>query len=135
MADLYLDENVSRRMMTALATHGHRAMHARDLLPDGTSDHIHFGISARVGWPLVTHNRDDFALLHRAWRDWPAFWTLANLPLHAGILLLPQPPILTPAAAASAVDALILAVGGVGGLKGRLYTWSSGVGWLDESAA
>lgn len=40
------------------------------------------------GWIIVTHNLNDFLLVHNTLQRWSAFWNSADT--HAGILALPD---------------------------------------------
>lgn len=90
MADLLLDQNVSRAYVSSLARRGHDARIARDERLDRADDGAILLYGAEHGWIVVTHNRDDFWLLHRAWHRWAAAWSVTPAPRHAGILVLPQ---------------------------------------------
>lgn len=90
MADLLLDHNVSRAYVAVLARRGHRARIARDERLDRVEDGAILLYAAEHRWIVVTHDRDDFWLLHRAWHRWVAAWKVTPAPRHAGILVLPQ---------------------------------------------
>ena len=45
--------------------------------------------STQAGRVFITHNRDDFRMLHDAWVTWPAAFGMA-FPAHPGILILDQ---------------------------------------------
>lgn len=109
MATFHLDENVSGKSLPEFVARGHDAIHARSILAEGTSDHVQLATAVRARRILVTHNRDDFLLLHRAWRDWLSKWGTSPAATHAGILILPQPPILNPAQMTEEIDKLLVA--------------------------
>jgi hypothetical protein len=73
-----------------LAREGHDARIARDERLDRADDGAILLHAAEHGWITVTHNRDDFWLLHRAWYRWAAAWRATPAPRHAGILVIPQ---------------------------------------------
>lgn len=129
MADFYLDEDVSLRLVPALEALSHGVLAAKRSAPCGIPDHEQFAIAVRAGRILVTHNEDDFLSLHRAWRDWFAEWGTPPLPRHAGIIALPQSPILNTEAAAVVLDQLVSALEGAGPLDNRFYHWSIAGGW------
>ena len=133
MASFYLDENVSGHTLPEFVARGHDPLHARTVLAEGTSDHLQLATAVGAGRILVTHNRDDFWLLHRAWRGWPGEWGTTSAPRHAGILILPQPPILDPAQMVEEIDKLLADVGGPDALANRLFRWLPGEGWVELS--
>ncbi len=64
------------------------------------------------GWTFVTHNREDYKLLHRAWTVWGMH------PPHAGILVLEQ--LTAPEPLATAIDEFLRASPS---LTNELYLW------------
>jgi predicted nuclease of predicted toxin-antitoxin system len=76
--DFYLDENVSDRMGEALERRGHDVLITRNLRSVGVDDARQLANAARLGRLLVTHNRRDFVLLHRAWRRWSHDWEVGR---------------------------------------------------------
>jgi predicted nuclease of predicted toxin-antitoxin system len=90
MADLLLDHNVSRAYVSLLTAEGHDVRMARDERLDRADDGAILLYAAERGWTIVTHNRDDFWLLHRAWHHWSSAWRVTQTPRHVGILVLPQ---------------------------------------------
>src|SRR5262249_23680731 len=87
---------------------------------DRATDDEHLLIAARRRWVLVTHNRDDFVLLHNAWRRWPV-----PMP-HAGILAIPQAPECTSAAAAQAISDFVAPSPS---WANELFRWRVRQGW------
>ncbi len=45
-------------------------------------------LAGQRGWIMVSHNAEDYAVLHDGWLRWSAAWGVN--PRHAGILTLPQ---------------------------------------------
>ncbi len=90
MARFYLDHNVSLHLVPALIALGHDAATARDLGLTGADDDMHLTTASDDGRILVTHDRQDFVLLHRAWHRWSRRWGVTAA--HAGILVIPQAP-------------------------------------------
>lgn len=88
MVRLYLDNDVKLPAALALQARGHDVVHVRDFGTFAASDDYHLLASARLNRVLVTCNRKDFILLHRAWLRWTAEWNVARQ--HAGILIVPQ---------------------------------------------
>lgn len=140
MARFHLDHNVSNRIATVLRDHGHDVVTAWDLGLMGADDDVHLSVATDDRRVLVTQNKDDFILLHRAWRRWSALWRAANLQAginvvpypHTGILIIPQSPHMTPDEAAMAVHHLILL--SAVSLDDELYRydWQTGQGWVRE---
>lgn len=124
MADLYLDHNVSRRIAGLLRDYGHTVATARDLGLDYAGDDEHLLTAAARGWILISHNHGDFELPHDAWRRWTAEWRVADQ--HAGILLVPQPPHVSPEQAAEIVNDLLSTLSS---LVNALYIWRQSRGW------
>jgi hypothetical protein len=75
---------------------------ARELGLEDADDDVHLLVALQDGRILVTHNGDDFILLHRAWRRWTQFWRVSQP--HAGILIIPQAPHLSPTRATDELD-------------------------------
>ncbi|MGH2449075.1 MAG: DUF5615 family PIN-like protein [Chloroflexota bacterium] len=87
MAELYLDNDVSLRLVPLLRAAGHEVTTTRGLGVTAATDDAQLLIAARNGWTLVTSNRRDFRLLHDAWRTWPPAFGLAlpPAPRHSGV--------------------------------------------------
>jgi hypothetical protein len=77
--------------MRALLSVGHDASTVRDLEATRLTDDTHLLTAARERRVLVTHDRNDFTLLHDAWLTWPAAFGLA-LPPRPGIVVLDPAP-------------------------------------------
>ena len=125
MADLYVDQNISFDLIALLRGRGHTAVTARDLGLERARDDEHLLVAAERGRTLLTYNRDDFELLHDAWRRWSTAWQATAT--HAGILIVPPPPHRSVAEAAGEVDSL-LASGYP--LANELYRWRPVGGWV-----
>jgi Domain of unknown function (DUF5615) len=131
MPPIYLDENIDRLLGVLLLLLGYDIAYARELHPSHSSDHIHLAFAARTGRILVTHDRGDFQLLHRAWCDWFAEFAALPPSRHGGILLLPQSPVLNTSQAATIVHAF-LADASPSTLSNRLYEWTATDGWREQ---
>lgn len=92
MAAFYLDSDVSQEVARFLQDAGHEASTARSIGLGTATDDEQLMRAAEEGWILVTHNREDYKLLHGAWLRWSRAWQIT--PEHAGILVIPQPPAL-----------------------------------------
>lgn len=131
MARLYLDENVAVRIIQLLAAHGHDAVWSRSFKPSGTSDNHHVTTATLDDRAIVTHDGKHFLLLHRAWHEW--FDTFGNPPLasHAGMIFVPQPPIISTEAAGDII-AEVLDDPAAGPLANRFLSWTTRSGWIEE---
>ena len=82
---------------------------------------------------LLTCDVADFLLLHSAWRRWFVAYTVAPVPTHAGIVVIPQPDyrrdLWLPDAAAGENNAL---VSRESSLINRLYLWTASRGWVEH---
>jgi hypothetical protein len=128
MAAFLLDENVPAMLRPALRAAGHDVVDPRELDRRKFPDEALLLEAARAGRVLVTHNRNDFAMLQRAWRSWPPSWGVSPLPAHAGILVLPQPPRATLADMVQAIHALLT---GGAPLENSFWRWSTTAGWVE----
>lgn len=70
MAELLIDEGISRDLVLRLRAQGFRIFHALEFLPKGAHDHLVFLEAQQRGLTIFTWNRKDFMLLSEAWRDW-----------------------------------------------------------------
>lgn len=91
---------------------------------------MHLAEAAEAGRILITHNRNDFILLHRAWHRWSRRWGVYRL--HAGILIIPQMPHWQPAQAAAEIETIVRQAS----IDGELYAydWQVGTGWQRDPA-
>jgi hypothetical protein len=121
VASFYTDHDVALQLAMLLRQHGHMAFTARDIGLERAGDHEHLLTAAQRGWILVTHNRQDFFLLHDAWRRWfPVFNVSA---VHAGILVLPHG---LPSQTVQRLEDFLLS--GLP-LSNELYVWRPMSGW------
>lgn len=125
---LYVDENVDRLLIVLLRAVGFDVVYSRDVFPSGTSDHMHLLTAVQTQRILVTHDRDDFRLLHFAWQDWFAAFAVQPRPRHAGIARLPQSPVLATPRAAQLLQALFDDAP-EDTVSDRLLEWSPLHGW------
>lgn len=127
-----LDENVSGQLGPLLEARGHEARSAKQLGLLGAEDYEQIRLAARQGRILVTHDEDDFRLLHGAWRTWFAEWGTPPLPRHGGILSIPQFPILRVEDAADILDRFVRSSDAGGGVVGRFFARSREKGWQGD---
>jgi hypothetical protein len=83
---LYLDEDMSERILDVLAGFGIDAISANRGFK-GLWDPDQLLTAIGLERTLATSNTGDFLLLHRAWLAWSATWNLQTMPRHRGILL------------------------------------------------
>lgn len=124
MTDFYLDHNISSQLATLLRRRGHAVVSARQIGRERGDDAEHLFIAAEQQRIVVTHDRDDFTLLHRAWTRWSVGWGI--MVSHAGIVVFPQPPRLTVGQSDQEI-ATLLARQPV--MTNTLFVWSTGAGW------
>jgi len=129
MAGFQLDQNVPIQLRALLRAGGHDVVDAREQGLTRASDADLLLEAALAGRMMITHDLDDFRLLQRAWRRWPVAWGMSSLPAHAGILIVPQPPRVTPIALARAIEELLVASMP---LANRLWRWEPTTGWSVE---
>jgi hypothetical protein len=120
----YLDHNVSGRIRDLLHSSGYRVLTTREVRLERAPDGAQVLTAAQRGLALVTHDRDDFILLHDAWQRWAAAWGVTER--HAGILVVAQDPVATAWQIAEAVDAFAQSGTPV---ANELYLWSPANNW------
>lgn len=130
LARLHLDENFSFDTTQRLRGYGHDCVTAFGLGLAGASDATHLLRAAQDNRVFITHNGDDFELLHEAWMQWFAAYGVQPAPSHAGILIVPQPnPKLKfwlPDFAAHEIDSFLSQ--GLP-LTNMVYKWTVSSGW------
>lgn len=126
MAHFYLDNDLSPKLVAWLQGIGHDATHTRWIGRRYAADDEQLVYAMRNGWPIVSHNREDYLLLHRAWHNFPPAWGHAPAPPHAGIILVAQT---SPADAFAALQ-LFLGKQPALPLPNQLYWWDGTGGWL-----
>jgi predicted nuclease of predicted toxin-antitoxin system len=118
MASLYLDADVPLRLAGLLTSNGHPTRTTQDEDRKTAGDDEQLLYAARQGWVLITHNKDDFLLLHDAWRRW------GMVPSHAGILLMEQAP------ADELAPAILALLGTNRALADELWGWNRRDAWV-----
>ena len=124
MASFYTDHDVALQVAVLLRAHGHMALTARAIGLERAGDHEHLLTAAQRGWILVTHNRQDFFLLHDAWRRWLQVLNVSVV--HAGILILPHG---LPRQTVQLLEDFLLS--GLP-LSNELYVWRPLSGWTQR---
>ncbi|MCA1667103.1 MAG: DUF5615 family PIN-like protein, partial [Thermomicrobia bacterium] len=87
MATFYLDQNISQRIVPFLQEAGHQAITTRSMHFERAGDDEQLFLAWRNGWIMVTHDGNDYLLLHSTLRRWASAWGVTDI--HAGILILP----------------------------------------------
>jgi predicted nuclease of predicted toxin-antitoxin system len=120
VAGFHIDNDIPVGLAEALRSYGHSAVTARDLGLAAAEDPAHLLTAAQHGRILVTHNKNDYLLLHSAWLLW-------SMPQpHAGILIMKQQKLLVPQMA-SAIDSFVRHVQS---LENQVYEWTVSGRWL-----
>ena len=89
MATFYLDSDVGQELAALLEAQGEDVTTAtREGLRSATDDE-HLLRASEQRRIIVTHNRNDFELLHQAWLRWSSAWGVERY--HGGSLVIPQP--------------------------------------------
>jgi len=70
----YLDNDVSVKVANLLNAKGHDVVSARSLDLRSATDAEHLLNAALSNRILVSHNFDDYELLHDAWQRWSTAW-------------------------------------------------------------
>lgn len=131
VARFYLDENVSTELSDVLVSAGHDVLSTDDAGRKGNSDVRQLVFAAREGRIAITHNRDDFVLVHEAWIAYATAWGVARPVKHPGISVLPQPPLMPSTEAADEIDR----VSHVSRLANRIWVWRRPLGWYEPALA
>ena len=129
MARFQLDQNVSATLALLLRGLGHDVVTTNDAGLLDAHDDVQLLAAAKADRVLITHNREDFRLLHRAWRRWTRDWQIQRS--HAGILVIPQYPLWSPERSSTEVDSIARLP-----LTDELYVydWQTGQGWQRQPA-
>lgn len=127
MAAFLLDENVSIRIANHLTALGHHATSIVRAGYGGLPDPDVLLLAQRWQHVLITHNRGDFQLLHRAWRLWGEAWGIRHR--HAGILILDQ---LKGMHAEAFAQVIVELVERQPDIAGTLSDWRRDKGWTQS---
>lgn len=84
----YFDNDVSAKVANLLAAKGHDVVSARTLDLRSATDAEHLLNVALSNRILVSHNFEDYELLHDAWQRWSEAWQTQQL--HQGVIIVPQ---------------------------------------------
>jgi hypothetical protein len=128
LAAILLDENVSARLVPLLRRRGHECISATEIGFSRAKDPGLLLWSATAEHIVVTHDEDDFAMLHRAWRLWSTAWNVDAV--HAGIIAVPQSPAWPYDRTAQEIDQLVRERGQ---LTNQFFKYRLPDGWLIEA--
>lgn len=92
MARFYTDEDIPSRLVQLLydSDQHHDVITTRNVNKQGDSDADQLLTATQQRRILLTHNEDDFLLLHLAWHRWSRHWGVNPPPSHTGIVAVPQ---------------------------------------------
>ncbi len=123
MARLHLDQHVSHHIAAELRIAGHDVVTAYEIGPAAADDDVHLLHASREDRIFLTHNADDFLLLHKAWVRWTHGWDFFRQ--HSGILVCPQAPVLRPSVVVGKVLELL---GGIDRIDNELWAYDKDSG-------
>lgn len=126
MAAFYIDENMTLELGPALRQYGHSVTSTAEERRLGAPDPHQLLHAAARGWAIITHNRNDFRLLHTAWLLWTNEWQIA--PQHAGILIVEQVRRQPVSDLAQPIHDLVTNRDTT--LANALYDWKPATGWV-----
>ena len=81
-----------------------------------------------LDWLLVTHNQDDYELLHRAWHSFARRWGVVAGD-HAGVIVVPQSQVMPYPRTAGEIDSLVRAEPR---RWGRIFEFHRKWGWIER---
>ena len=128
---LYLDEDVSVRLIRAFADLDIDAVSANDL-DKGAVDPSQLLLATRIGRTFVTNNTGDFLMLHRAWLLWSAEWTPVPMPQHPGVILMHTAPGFDVVRTAQLIATFTGSLGVPDALANRAFAWNPVAGWHER---
>jgi hypothetical protein len=128
VALLKLDHNVASELAVRLERSGHDVVTTRVTGEPRATDDALLLSSVRTNRLFITHNRDDFRLLHDAWTTWPAAFGVA-LPAHPGILVLHSA---TPEVLAQVINAFLDSTP-LQRLANSIFWWHRHDGWREPA--
>lgn len=124
MASFYADHDIAAETVSGLRQLGHQVTATRALHQERASDARQLWTAAVNGWSLITHNANDYRLLHEAWH----LWGVAQP--HAGILVIPHwDGLLRQWTPANAARELATFIDRNPAIANQLYVWERRTGW------
>lgn len=127
MAQLYLNNDIGSSLRDRLRTLGHDALTTPESGRRQAHDAEQLVYAADLGRIVLTHNARHFLVLQQAWRHWADVWSVRPTPIRAGILAVPQSPIVEVEHMAHEIDSLIFSAAT---LANRYFEWIPGRGWV-----
>jgi hypothetical protein len=128
---IYLDEDMTERLLDAIKPFGVDAMSA-NRGAKGLHDGEQLLRAVALGRVMVTTNTNDYLLLHRAWLAWSATWDLRSLPRHRGILLIHSAPGYGVPEVARVILDFLTRPSTAAGIDNRAFAWTSRDGWHER---
>jgi hypothetical protein len=125
-APLYANHNFARPAIESLRRRGYDIVASREISLDRAFDDEQLLYAARSGRVLLTHDIEDYQLLHDAWRRWSVDWGVERQ--HVGILILPQE--WAHERKAGEIDRFLRTSPD---LANQLYRWQTSTGWQARS--
>lgn len=104
---LFADEDVYSALKVLLVDRGHDISSPILINLRGIGDEMCLLHAAAERRTIITHNGNDFELLHRAWLAWTGHWKVPAPMDHAGILVVPQLQLLDASTTAERVDTIL----------------------------
>lgn len=129
VANYFLDADVGDGLADLLAPKGHPTVTTKQASRLNAFDDEQLLIATDLGRLLITHDKDDFLLLHRAWRSFARRWGVQP-EAHAEIIVVPQRREVPYIRTAAEIDTLIR---GEKDLRGRFFRLDRRWGWSEES--
>ncbi|HET8522715.1 MAG TPA: DUF5615 family PIN-like protein [Thermomicrobiales bacterium] len=131
MLPLYLDEDVTERLVDALGMLGVDVLSA-NRNHKGLEDPDQLLVATDLARTFVTYNAGDYLLLHRAWVAWTARWDLRTAPEHPGILLLHSATGYNVERMAGIIYEFVRSFDHSNNLTNRAFAWNIARGWHEK---
>lgn len=131
MIRLYLDEDVTERLVDALTLLGIDVLSA-NRGNKGLDDPRQLLVARELNRVLVTNNTGDYLLLHQAWRAWSDAWDLRSTPEHPGMLLVHSAPGYDVARVASVIHEILSRPDSQDDFVNRTFAWNPRLGWHEK---
>jgi hypothetical protein len=125
VGNLHLDNDVASELRVLLQLQGHDVTAAEPAGLAYAGDEEQLLFAAQEHRILITHNTEDFVLLHRAWLRWAGAWQIQQR--HAGILVVAQVKPRERPILAQAITALL---SGSAPRSNQLWQWTPRKGWV-----
>lgn len=128
--ELYIVEDVTKRVSAPLCALGHDAIHTDEVGRKGRTDPRQLAFAAAQGRVLATCNLNDFVLLHEAWLLCPHGQPDPSRTSPAGIAIVPNSSRISDEESVSVIDRFARDFDSP---SGRLFRWRRDHGWQEVS--